>query len=225
VHDGDRILFHHRTPTSTENAPRFNHPFENEDKSVHLIHNGIIANDMQLYDRLKGTHKFETLEGDKFTDSEVLLHLFDDEYAKDRNVVAALKRMSEQATGSFAVAIQRAGDKNIYLVRHSNPVVISKDSDDNIYFSSELDATNGNLTMLYEVGDSEIVRLSAKGYEKCATFSAPVVRWVYSYDTEKKSKKKHGDKTVYGYDDGSIADYDNGSAYGFSWKPKFGDWL
>lgn len=223
VKSGDRILFHHRIPTSTENAPRFNHPFENEDKTLHLIHNGIIANDRELFARLKSRHTFETLDGDKFTDSEVLVHLFEDEYAKDKDVVKALIRTSETATGSFTFAMQRKGDDCIYLVKHSNPLVISKDDDNNFYFSSILDKSNGNLKDVYEVCDSEIIRLTSKGYEKVGKFNAPYVKWVYTYDSakdSKKDKKKHKSKDLT-LDD--IQDYDEGLR-SFSWKPNHWGW-
>ncbi len=54
-------LFHHRFPTSTANNRQQNHPIMNEDKSMVLIHNGIIGNADELYDKLvKKGHKFET---------------------------------------------------------------------------------------------------------------------------------------------------------------------
>jgi glucosamine 6-phosphate synthetase-like amidotransferase/phosphosugar isomerase protein len=218
VHDGDRIVFHHRTPTSTANAPRFNHPFENEDKTIHLIHNGIIANDVELFNALRERHTFETLEGDKFTDSEVLLHLFEDEYEKSHHPVTSLRKMSERSTGSFAIAMQRAGEACIWLVKHNNPVVISKDSDDNFYFSSELDETNTNLTKVCEMGDGEIGRLTKDGYEKCGDFTAPVTRWVYHFADEKKKHKKGKQAAL-----SEIPEYDD--VYGFSWKKKRGDWM
>lgn len=174
IRSGDRVLVHHRYPTSTPNDPKFNHPIQNEDGTVMVIHNGVIGNDDKLHKELRKNHTFETEEKGKFTDSEVLVHLFEDERAKDGDVIAALKRVAERATGSFAFALVIAGDKNIYLVKHSNPIIISKDDDGNHYFSSELHKSS-KLTKVCEVGASEIGVLTAAGYEKKVTFgSAPI---------------------------------------------------
>lgn len=184
IRDGDRVLFHHRMPTSTINAPKFNHPIQNEDESLHFIHNGIISNDRELFKHLKGKHTFETLHDGKFNDSEVLVHLYEEEYDKHRDVIKALVGMSERASGSFAVAMQRRGDENIYLVKHNNPIIISKDKQGNLYFSSELDSTNGNLERIDEMGDSSIAVLSRKGFVKHGTFKAPIMKYLYA--SEKK---------------------------------------
>jgi len=168
VGEGCRVLFHHRYPTSTENEIRFNHPFENEDKTIHLIHNGILMNDKELYKKLKHRHTFDTQNGnkDEFTDSEVMLHLFEDRYKGNAdNIVKALEYVFDKTSGSFAVALQIKGDKNIYLIKHSSPLVISMDEDGNFYFSSELDKDNKNLKKVYELEEGEIGKLNAKGYK------------------------------------------------------------
>jgi len=89
---------HHRFPTSTPNLPRFNHPFNNEDNTLSLVHNGHISNYAKLYKHLKKQgHKFESenvarddyysISGyygvssyyreAKITDSEVIVHLIE----------------------------------------------------------------------------------------------------------------------------------------------------
>ncbi len=168
VGEGCRVLVHHRYPTSTENEIRFNHPIQNEDKTIHLIHNGVLMNDKELYNKLKLRHTFDTQNGNKeeYTDSEVMLHLFEDRYkGKSENIVKALKYIFEKTSGSFAVALQIKGDKNIYLIKHSYPIVISMDKDRNFYFSSELDKDNKNLKKVYELEEGEIGKLNAKGYK------------------------------------------------------------
>lgn len=166
--DGCRVLLHHRYPTSTGNEIVFNHPIENEDKTIHLIHNGVLMNDKELYDKLKLRHTFDTQKGKKeeYTDSEVMLHLFEDKHkGKSENIVKALKYVFEKTSGSFAVALQIKGDKNIYLIKHNYPVVISMDKEGNFYFSSELDKKNKNLKKVYDLEEGEIGKLNTKGYK------------------------------------------------------------
>ncbi len=73
------ILFHHRIPTSTDNTVETNHPIIARSgfykHNYYLVHNGMLWND----DRLKKEHeklgiKYSTIDGNKFNDSEALLH-------------------------------------------------------------------------------------------------------------------------------------------------------
>lgn len=168
VGEGCRVLLHHRYPTSTQNEVRFNHPIQNEDKTIHLIHNGVLMNDKELYKKLKLRHTFDTQNGNKneYTDSEVMLHLFEDKYnGNSENIVKALEYVFDKTSGSFANAFQIKGDKNIYLIRHSCPIIISMDEDGNFYFSSEHNKDNKNLKKVYELEDGEIGKLNTKGYK------------------------------------------------------------
>jgi len=206
--DGCRVLVHHRYPTSTINQPRFNHPISNEDGTIHLIHNGVMYNEKELYKRLKINHVFETIDNfnGRITDSEVLVHLFEEAYkGKAENIKDALEHTFNKASGSFAVALQITGDKNIYLIRHSYPIVISKDKDDNYYFSSELDKDNKNLEQLYEMADGEIGMLTSGGYVKISQMEAVKNQQVMDY--------KDYSRYTYGYSgqsklDDSFDDFD-----------------
>jgi len=182
--DGCRALVHHRYPTSTINRPCFNHPIANEDNSIHLIHNGMIMNHKELYNKLKLRHTFETKvdKKDEYTDSEVLIHLFEDKYkGKPENIVKALEYVFNKTSGIFAVALQIKGDKNIYLIRHTYPIVISKDNEDNYYFSSEFDKDNKNLKKIYELQEGEIGMLDFQGYKKLSMIISEKVDEVMDY--------------------------------------------
>lgn len=182
--DGCRVLLHHRYPTSTINRTQFNHPIANEDKTIHLIHNGMLMNHEELYKKLKVKHTFETKVGnkDEYTDTEVMLHLFEDAYkGNPKNIVKALETVFNKTSGSFAVALQIKGDKNIYLIKHSMPIIISKDKEGNFYFSSELDKHNKNLKKIYEMVEGEIGMLNYSGYRKLSMVECEEVEEVMDY--------------------------------------------
>lgn len=168
IKSGDMVLVHHRYPTSSPNAVGFNHPIANEKEDIHIIHNGVLYNYHELYNELKKKHKFETENGKEYTDSEVIIHTLEDGIEKKQSLKDALLYVYKKVSGSFAVAINIKGDKNIYLIRHSNPIVISKDKEGNHYFSSELDKNNKNLKFVYELKEGEIGKLNVAGYEKIA---------------------------------------------------------
>jgi glutamine---fructose-6-phosphate transaminase (isomerizing) len=169
---GSAVLVHHRTPTSTSNRPAYNHPIANEDNSIHLIHNGVVRNDDALFKTLKKTHTFETMETKKrFTDSEVIVHVFEDAFKGD--VVEALKEVALIVKGSYAIALSLRNDPNIYLLRHSNPIIISQDIQGNHYFSSEYNYYSDRFARIHELVNGEIGKLNADGYTSLCTVDIP----------------------------------------------------
>jgi len=168
IRSGDSVIFHHRYPTSTKNRPSCNHPIANEEGTIHVIHNGCLYDYMKAYDRLKAEHTFETTDkddGGRFTDSEVIVHTFEDGLKEnDGDVKKALSYTYKAINGSFAVALVIKGDDAIYLMRHSNPILISKDEAGNFYFSSELSQANKSLTLEREMVQGEIGKLTPLGY-------------------------------------------------------------
>lgn len=97
-------------------------PMTNEDKSLRLIFNGEIYNYNEIKKDLSG-HEFKT-----DSDSEVILHLFEDE---GENIVNRLD-------GMFAFAI--FSNKDVFIAR--DPIGIKPlyygYNNDNLYFSSEI---------------------------------------------------------------------------------------
>jgi len=229
IHDGSRVLFHHRYPTSTVNEPKFNHPIANEDKTIHIIHNGVVFNYEEVFKKLSKKHTFETLEKGKkeFTDSEVIVHIFEDGLKSNKgSVKEALKYMYDKLSGSFSVALQIKGDRKIYLVKHNNPIIISNDSKGNHYFSSEFSKESG-LKKTREMVEGEIGALTAEGYERIAKMKAKPVKYVYF--TDKTYNKVFVDKKKKGGKEEEFADlrdfsYDYGlygNKYHLGWKDKW----
>lgn len=187
IEKGDSVLFHHRFPTSTDNEVKLNHPISNEDDTIHLIHNGIINNDKELRKQLeKKGHVFECVDGKgKITDSEVILHCFEDGMLKNKNdVVKAIKYMHEKVSGCMAIAINIKGDNNIYLFRWSNPLKVFEDKQKNIYFSSTLDETDKQFSMIHNFETGEIGKIGEDGFK---VLDKVTVQW-----NNKKSKKHNG---------------------------------
>jgi len=88
---------HIRHPS--ENAPvgkrQFAHPFLSCEGNLAFIHNGTIVNYEKIRETL-GRHIFSSLdeEGGKMTDSEVILHLLEEEmHAHKKDMVTAIKKV------------------------------------------------------------------------------------------------------------------------------------
>lgn len=183
IADGDRLLFHHRWPTSTRNKPDCNHPIANEKRNIHIIHNGVIINHRELKKQLKG-HEFETLQPDgNYTDSEVIVHIIEDGLKRFNDIGKALGYMYDKVSGSFAVAVSIKDDDNIYLVRHSYPIEVSMDSQQNYYFSSEF-KKNKQLTHITTLKEGEIGKISRDGYTRLIQKEVKETDWAVRQRTD-----------------------------------------
>lgn len=86
----------HGSPSDTNAHPHFN-----KDRSIIVVHNGIIENYSKLKQRLIG-------KGYEFvseTDTEVLAHLLDYYYKRSHNPLEALTRVMQKVEGSYALGI------------------------------------------------------------------------------------------------------------------------
>jgi asparagine synthase (glutamine-hydrolysing) len=86
-------------------------PFRSCDGRLTVEHNGEIYNYKKLRARLEGDHKFSTL-----TDSEVVVHLLEDNY-QDCSLLDAIRKTAAQLDGIYALAIRDERTGEIALVR------------------------------------------------------------------------------------------------------------
>ena len=155
---GDCILVHHRFPTNGGGGGNLksNHPFANENNGCHLIHNGIVNNDDDLFKELKKDgHRFESKVEGSITDSEVLVHLV------ESDAKGGCQKIVDKAEGSIAIAFQYANDNKIYLWRRTNPIEVYTDKYGNQYFSSEFPEGKG-FTKIQELGEHKLYALGDK---------------------------------------------------------------
>lgn len=206
----DLVLFHHRLPTSTPNIPECNHPLCNEDKSIHLIHNGWVTNADEQHEKLKAnSHKFETeiitqkvykinnktytkkIEGDdEITDSEILVHLLE-EFSDGDNYLESIKQVIKVARGSFTFAFMVKKFPKIYLYKGQNGLYIYEDNDNNIFFSSEF--LEDKFKLIKKCDNGEIGQLSIQGYEKLGEYSSFEFYDSFGYGSYNSSNNKLSD--------------------------------
>lgn len=149
IKEGDCIIIHHRIPTCGSGGDdiKSNHPFSDENNEIHLIHNGMLSNHESMVRTLKFEgHKLESEnELGEVVDSEVLVHLLERENHK------GLKRITKELKGSMAISWLRKGTNEINLFRNGNPIILFKDEEENIYFSSEFPEGDKEFTKLKEL--------------------------------------------------------------------------
>jgi len=134
----------HGKPT-LENA----HPHSGE--GAFVVHNGIIENYLEL--------KKELIElGFKFksqTDTEVIVHLYENYYAKLQDSFLAFKSTIARLKGAFALLLVTKNEKEkIFFAKEGSPLIVGK-SGSEIFFGSSDAALIGNAEFVHYLEDGE----------------------------------------------------------------------
>ena len=110
------------------------HPHASNDGMISLVHNGIIENHKELKeDLLQKGYLFHSN-----TDTEVIVHLIDDEY-KD-NIFDAVIKASKKLRGAYALAVICANEPDkLIAVRKDSPLIIGLGEGEN-FIASDIPA-------------------------------------------------------------------------------------
>jgi len=96
------------------------HPHTDCHDRIAIVHNGIIENYAELRrDLVSRGHSFRSE-----TDTEVVVHLVEEEYAKCRDLLAAVKGALPQLTGSYALLVIASGEDRIIAAKCASPLVL-----------------------------------------------------------------------------------------------------
>lgn len=143
------------TRWATHGAPSDvnSHPHFNKNKSIAVVHNGIIENYIPLKKKLSD-------KGYEFvseTDTEVLAHLLD--YYYRGNPLEAITKVLHRVEGSYALGIMFADfPDEIYAVRKDSPLIVGR-SDEGCFIASDVPAILKYTRTVYYVNNQEVVKL------------------------------------------------------------------
>lgn len=158
--EGNIGMAHTRWATHGEVTKENAHPHVSCNDEIIIVHNGIIDNYKELRTKLSSNHIFKSE-----TDTEIILHLIEEEYNKVRNPIATLQNISNILIGSFAlVVIFKDYINEIYGIRKYAPLVIGIGEKENFIASdivSFIDYTD-NVVFLE---DKEIARVTLDSIE------------------------------------------------------------
>lgn len=148
---------HTRWATHGEPSETNAHPHCTDDKSVVLVHNGIIENYQELKAKLvKNGYSFYSS-----TDTEVAVKLVDYYYKKyEHTPVDAINHAMVRIRGSYALAMMFEEYPNeIYVARKDSPMIIGI-ADGNCYIASDVPAILKYTRNVYYIGNMELGRLA-----------------------------------------------------------------
>lgn len=147
---------HTRWATHGEPSENNAHPHCTDDKSVVLVHNGIIENYQELKEKLlKSGYSFYSQ-----TDTEIAVKLVDYYYKKTGTPLEALTRAMLRIRGSYAFGVMfRDCPGRLFAARKDSPLIIGKNESGSL-IASDVPAILDRTRNVYYIGNMEIAELS-----------------------------------------------------------------
>lgn len=137
---------------SEENA----HPHFNNDKTLFLVHNGIIENHSEIRAKLiKDGYVFVSQ-----TDTEVLVHLIDSFVKKGKSLLKSVQLSLSEVRGTYGICvISKTEPDKIIVAKKGSPLVIGV-GDGEHYVASDVNALIGHTSQCVYLEDGEIVEIT-----------------------------------------------------------------
>jgi glucosamine--fructose-6-phosphate aminotransferase (isomerizing) len=140
------------TRWATHGAPSKRNAHPHAAGDLHLVHNGIIENYLDLKSALqKRGYDFKS-----DTDTEVLVALVDSLYQKSQNLLEAVSGALQLVIGAYGIAV--VSDKNpdeIVVARKGSPLIVGL-GDDEVFVASDASALVGHTDRVLYLHDGEI---------------------------------------------------------------------
>ena len=187
--EGFMGIAHTRWATHGEPSVVNSHPHFNSDKTIAVVHNGIIEN----YEHLK---KHLMLKGYSFlseTDTEVIPHLIDYNYKGD--FLDSIINTAKSLEGSFSIGIIcTAEPEKIFALRKDSPLIVGEGSNGN-FIASDIPAIQSETNDVYYMDEGEIAVIE-KGNITFLDMNKDVItkekcKINYHYNTVEKSGYAH----------------------------------
>lgn len=154
--EGTIGIGHTRWATHGEPSDVNSHPHQASKGDITVVHNGIIENYRELKEIL-------ILQGYQFhseTDSEVVVHMMDYYYKKEKNLQKALERVITRIEGSYALCIVSTIEPDkVFIAKKDSPLVIGKTADASVA-ASDIPAILDYTKDVYFLEDYEIAILN-----------------------------------------------------------------
>ena len=151
--NGGLGIGHTRWATHGEPSDVNSHPHFNMEKTIAVVHNGIIENYMELREELQA-------EGVVFlsqTDTEVVAHLVDKFY--EGNLLDAVYKATEKLRGAYALGVICKDNNNeLVAVRKDSPLIVGIGEDEN-FIASDIPAILKYTRNVYFLENDEYVHI------------------------------------------------------------------
>ncbi|HAG15305.1 MAG TPA: glutamine--fructose-6-phosphate transaminase (isomerizing), partial [Bacteroidales bacterium] len=159
---------HTRWATHGEPSQENAHPHYSQNKTLAMIHNGIIENYASLREEMQ-------MRGHVFlseTDTEVLIHLIEDVQQKEGiGLVEAIQVALNQVVGAYAIAILSKGEPDLLIAaRKGSPLVVGIGEGEHFLASDATPIIEYTKQVVY-LNDEEIAIIPRNGAMRIITIS------------------------------------------------------
>ncbi len=156
---GNIGIGHTRWATHGEPSVVNSHPHFNKDKSISIVHNGIIEN----YQPLKEKMQSRGLEFISQTDTEVVVHMLEHYYSGDP--ISAIIKVMHRVKGSYALGIMfKEHPGELYAVRKDSPLIVGTSAEGN-FIASDVPAILKHTRDVYFIDNLEIAKITENSIE------------------------------------------------------------
>ncbi len=162
------------------------HPHTSNDGKFAVVHNGIIENYLELKQELqKKGYRFESE-----TDTEVVVHLLEDNYRGDlkKTVMKAASRLR----GSYALGILCAdAPETLFVVREASPLILGVGAGES-YFASDVTALVSYTRNAIYLEDGELAKLTPEGIQVYDCTGSPIRKPISRITWDVQAAEKGG---------------------------------
>lgn len=191
THDGETLpgtlgIGHTRWATHGSPSDVNAHPHFNKDKSIVVVHNGIIENYLKLKKMLMA-HGYEFVSD---TDTEVIVHLLD--YYYNGNPLQAVTKIMHRMEGSYALGIIfQDHPEELYAVRKDSPLIVGRTSGGSI-LASDVPAVLKYTRDVVFIDNGEIVRMTEDSMEFFSVDEEPIEKEMTRIEWDVNAAEKGG---------------------------------
>ena len=177
-------IAHPRWATHGKPSDINSHPHYNADKTIAVVHNGIIEN----YKELKGFLAEKGYEFYSDTDTEVIPKLID--YLYEDNIETAVMKATDMLKGSYALGVVSSKDNNKLVgVRKQSPLIVGIGENEN-FIASDIPAILDYTTDVYLLDDNEFVIITDEGIKIVDRNNNIIEKAIYKVDWKKENVSK-----------------------------------
>lgn len=152
---GSMGIGHTRWATHGEPSDTNSHPHTNMDGTISIVHNGIIEN----YAELKARLQDQGIVFKSQTDTEVIVHLIDQNYKEEKNIFKAVLKTLHTLEGSYALGVLcKDYPDRIICARKESPLVVGLGKGEN-FIASDVPALLEHTRDVYYLDEKEIAVL------------------------------------------------------------------
>ena len=162
------------------------HPHFNGDKTIAVVHNGIIENYYELREELKAAG----VEFRSQTDTEVIAHLVDKYYQGD--LFAAVKRALKDCEGAYAIGVICKDQPDILVAaRHGSPLIVGLGEDEG-FIGSDVPAIMKYTRKVMYIDNGQVCEISRAGVKVEDVDGNPVQVEVKTVEWDDAAAEKEG---------------------------------